>query len=69
MQALDNLNRQFGFRTVQYTLAGLQKGWRMRQERRTLGTSPLEALAFAQIDDGVGKAFGGEGLRLIKMRT
>jgi DNA polymerase V len=37
MAALDNLNRQFGSRTVQYVSAGLQKGWGMRQERRTLG--------------------------------
>ncbi len=37
MQTLDNLNRQFGARTVQYASAGLKKGWGMKQERRTLG--------------------------------
>ncbi len=35
MQTLDNLNRQFGARTVQYAAAGLTKGWGMRQERRS----------------------------------
>jgi DNA polymerase V len=35
MQTLDNLNRQFGARTVQYASAGLQKSWGMRQERRS----------------------------------
>jgi Domain of unknown function (DUF4113) len=37
MASLDNLNRQFGARTVQYASAGLEKGWGMKQERRTLG--------------------------------
>ncbi len=35
MQTLDNLNRQFGARTVQYASAGLTKGWGMKQERRS----------------------------------
>jgi DNA polymerase V len=35
MQTLDNLNHQFGARTVQYASAGLQKSWGMRQERRS----------------------------------
>lgn len=35
MQTLDNLNRQFGARTVQYASAGLTKSWGMRQERRS----------------------------------
>ena len=35
MQTLDNLNRQFGARTVKYALAGLTKGWGMRQEMRS----------------------------------
>jgi DNA polymerase V len=35
MQTLDNLNRQFGARTVQYASSGLQKSWGMRQERRS----------------------------------
>jgi DNA polymerase V len=37
MATLDNLNRQFGARTVQFASAGLTKSWGMRQERRTLG--------------------------------
>jgi DNA polymerase V len=35
MATLDNLNRQFGARTVQYASAGMKKGWGMRQERRS----------------------------------
>jgi DNA polymerase V len=35
MATLDNLNRQFGSRTVQYASAGLEKNWGMRQERRS----------------------------------
>jgi DNA polymerase V len=35
MQTLDNLNRQFGARTVQYASAGLKKGWGMRQGMRS----------------------------------
>ncbi len=35
MQTLDNLNRQFGARTVQYASAGLKKSWGMKQERRS----------------------------------
>ena len=35
MQTLDNLNRQFGDRTVQYAAAGLKKGWCMKQEQRS----------------------------------
>jgi DNA polymerase V len=35
MATLDNLNRQFGARAVQYASAGLMKGWGMRQERRS----------------------------------
>jgi DNA polymerase V len=35
MQTLDNLNRQFGARTVQYAAAGLKKGWGMKQEQRS----------------------------------
>jgi DNA polymerase V len=30
MQTLDNLNRRFGARTVQYAAAGLKKGWGMK---------------------------------------
>ena len=35
MATIDNLNRQFGARTVQYASAGLTKGWGMKQERRS----------------------------------
>ncbi|MCG9890891.1 MAG: DUF4113 domain-containing protein, partial [Thermosynechococcaceae cyanobacterium MS004] len=35
MQTLDNLNRQFGAKTVQYAAAGLQQGWGMRQGKRS----------------------------------
>ncbi len=35
IQTLDNLNRQFGARTVQYASAGLKKGWGMKQERQS----------------------------------
>jgi DNA polymerase V len=35
MQTLDNLNRQFGARTVQYAAAGLKKSWGMRQGMRS----------------------------------
>jgi DNA polymerase V len=35
MATLDNLNRQFGARTVQHASAGLKKGWGMKQERRS----------------------------------
>jgi DNA polymerase V len=35
MQTLDNLNRQFGARTVQYASAGLTKSWGMRQGMRS----------------------------------
>jgi DNA polymerase V len=35
MQTLDNLNRQFGARAVQYAAAGLKKGWGMKQEQRS----------------------------------
>jgi DNA polymerase V len=35
MATLDNLNRQFGARTVQYASTGLAKAWGMRQERRS----------------------------------
>jgi DNA polymerase V len=35
MQTLDNLNRQFGARTVQYASAGLEKKWGMRQGMRS----------------------------------
>jgi DNA polymerase V len=35
MATLDNLNRQFGARTIQYASAGLKKGWGMQQERRS----------------------------------
>lgn len=35
MQTLDNLNCQFGARTVQYASAGLKQGWGMKQEMRS----------------------------------
>jgi DNA polymerase V len=35
MQTIDNLNRQFGARTVEFAAAGLEKGWAMRQGRRS----------------------------------
>jgi DNA polymerase V len=35
MQTIDNLNRQFGARTVQFAAAGLKKGWSMRQGQRS----------------------------------
>ena len=35
MQTLDNLNHQFGARTVQYAAAGLKKDWSMKQEQRS----------------------------------
>jgi DNA polymerase V len=35
MKTLDNLNRQFGARTVQYASAGLKKGWSTKQEKRS----------------------------------
>jgi DNA polymerase V len=35
MQTLDNLNRRFGSRTVQYAAAGLKKNWGMRQGMRS----------------------------------
>jgi DNA polymerase V len=35
MQTLDNLNRQFGARTVQYAAAGLKKSWGMKQGMRS----------------------------------
>jgi DNA polymerase V len=35
MQTLDNLNRQFGARTLQYASAGLKKSWGLRQEMRS----------------------------------
>jgi DNA polymerase V len=35
MATLDDLNRQFGARTVQYASVGLKKGWGIKQERRS----------------------------------
>jgi DNA polymerase V len=35
MQTLDNLNRQFGAKTVQYASAGLKKGWGLKQGMRS----------------------------------
>ncbi|MCG9890183.1 MAG: DUF4113 domain-containing protein [Thermosynechococcaceae cyanobacterium MS004] len=35
MQTLDNLNRQFGAKTVQYAAAGLAKEWGVKQKRRS----------------------------------
>ena len=35
MTTLDSLNQRFGARTVQYAAAGLQKGWSMKQEKRS----------------------------------
>jgi DNA polymerase V len=35
MKTLDNLNRQFGARTVQYASTGLKKGWSTKQEKRS----------------------------------
>jgi DNA polymerase V len=35
MQTIDNLNRQFGAKTVQSAAAGLKKSWGMRSERRS----------------------------------
>lgn len=35
MQTLDNLNHQFGARTVQYASVGVKKGWGMKQESRS----------------------------------
>jgi DNA polymerase V len=35
MQTVDNLNRRFGARTVQYAAAGLKKSWGMRQGMRS----------------------------------
>jgi DNA polymerase V len=35
MQTFDQINRQFGSGTIQFAVAGLQKNWGMRQERRS----------------------------------
>lgn len=35
MQTIDQINRQFGAGTLQFAIAGLQKSWGMRQDRRT----------------------------------
>jgi DNA polymerase V len=45
MATLDNLNRQFGARTVQYASAGLKKGWGMKQGMR----SPRWTTAWGEI--------------------
>lgn len=35
MQTVDQINRQFGSGTIQFAVAGLQKSWGMRQEKRS----------------------------------
>jgi DNA polymerase V len=35
MATLDNINRRFGARTLQYAAAGLEKGWGMKQGKRS----------------------------------
>jgi DNA polymerase V len=45
MQTMDQINCQFGHGTIQFAAAGLQKGWGMRQEKR----SPRYTTRWAEI--------------------